>query len=219
MRLAAFCIALGALVPSVTLAARGVSCHCYRDRAYDPEAPAAADGYLLAASRSSLVSAALGPSKRSLVAAVMSGTAPDDLLVAHWVAAKAHRFPSELLDAKAAKRTWKAALEGVGPKDVGAAFGAALQRNATAAELAAIAVDELLVTRVGVDAAVLRDVRGTGASTDETILAVVLAAARGGSAMSALARVKTGEATWGALLHAAGIEGDALDGVVREVVR
>ena len=47
-------------------AAPTVACHCYQDRTFDPERPAAADPYILATTRSSLLSAAFGVDKRAL---------------------------------------------------------------------------------------------------------------------------------------------------------
>jgi hypothetical protein len=209
--------ALAVLVPSASHATRGVACHCYRERVYDPDAPASADAYILATTRSSLVSAALGPTKASLVGAVMTGAAPDDLLIAHWTAAKAGRFASELLDLKRARRTWRAALDGIATKDD--AFQAALARGASDAELAGSVVDDLLVHRLHVDPAVVRELRGAGATSEEAIVAVVFGATRQTPAPAALGRVKSGQATWGSLLHDAGIEPDAIDGLVRQLVR
>jgi hypothetical protein len=211
-------LAAAVAVPSVSRATRGAACHCYRERAYDPDAPASADPYILATTRSSLVSAALGPTKASLVGAVMTGTSPDDLLVAYWTSPKAHRFASELLDLKRARRTWKAALDGISLEGQ-AAFAAALARGAGDPELAEIAVDDLLVGRVHADPAVVRALRAAGASSEEAIVCVVFAAARQGSATAALGRVRSGEVSWGRLLHEAGLEADGIDAVVRSLVR
>ena len=46
-------LALAALLPAPGLAAPAAACHCYRDRAFDPARPAAADPYILATTRSS----------------------------------------------------------------------------------------------------------------------------------------------------------------------
>ena len=70
----ALAAALVAALPGVPRAEPAGACHCYQDRAFDPGRPAAADPYILATTRSSLLSAAFGVEKRSLVAAVMSGT-------------------------------------------------------------------------------------------------------------------------------------------------
>lgn len=50
----------------------------------------------LANARSSLLSAVFGVSKATLVQAVMSGTAPEDLWIAHWTAARSGRGTESL---------------------------------------------------------------------------------------------------------------------------
>src|SRR5512139_4163179 len=65
--------------PSADAAKSTAGCHCFRDRTFELERPAAVDPYILATTRSSLLSAAFGPGKASLVQAVMTGTAPEDL--------------------------------------------------------------------------------------------------------------------------------------------
>jgi hypothetical protein len=81
-------LALLLLPPGLAGAEPTATCHCYQDRAFDPSRPAAADPYILATTRSSLLSAVFGIEKRSLVSAVMTGTDPDDLWVAQWAGAR-----------------------------------------------------------------------------------------------------------------------------------
>ena len=88
---AALALALAGLLPVAGRAAPATACHCYQDRSFDPARPAAADPYILATTRSSLLSAAFGVDKRSLVSAVMTGTAAEDLWVASWAGARTGR--------------------------------------------------------------------------------------------------------------------------------
>ena len=94
----ALAAALGALALAAALgpspaAGQGAAagCHCFRDRTYDPARPAAADPYVLATSRSSLLSAAFAVPKAELVQGAMGGTAPEDAWVARWAGARAGR--------------------------------------------------------------------------------------------------------------------------------
>jgi hypothetical protein len=192
-------------------------CHCFRERTFDPSSPGAADAYILATTRSSLLSAAFGVGKGELVRAVMGGTAPEDLWIAHWAAAKAKRTAAELSSARERKGGWKAALEGVA--GLGAPFEAALARDAGATELAALAVDDVLVGRLKADPASLRALRAAGASTEETVVATVLSAQIGAPVLPLVAQIKAGRATWGSVLADAGIEPAQLDGIVRGLVR
>jgi hypothetical protein len=67
---------LGFLAPGGARAEGTGGCHCFRDRTFEPDRPAAADPYILATARSSLLSAAYGPPKRELVAASRSSRPP-----------------------------------------------------------------------------------------------------------------------------------------------
>jgi hypothetical protein len=172
-------------------------CHCFRDRTFDAERPSAADPYILATSRSTLLSAALGPSKSSLVQAVMTGTAPEDLWVAHWVGARSERSAEALLEARRAKGSWRAALADV--DRLPPPFARAVASGAP-------------------DTA-LRALRAAGASSSETIAATVLAPRLAMPAPAILARVRDGGATWGTLLEGARIAPGDLDDVIRALVR
>ncbi|HZZ83383.1 MAG TPA: hypothetical protein VFE30_02510 [Anaeromyxobacteraceae bacterium] len=216
---------LAAAALSLPLAARaaptGPACHCFNDRTYDAARPSAADPYILATTRSSLLSAAYGVPKAELVRAVMSGTAAEDLWVAHWAGARLGRPAGELLDAKASAGSWKAALAstGAGMEKLGKTFGAQLARGANEAQLAALAVDDVLATRLGADPAALGKLRAAGAGTEEAILCTVLAGKLGTAPAALLARVRAGKATWGSTVQAAGLTPKGLDGLVRQSVR
>jgi hypothetical protein len=211
-------LALVALLSSAPAAAEPTGpCHCYRVRSFDPERPEAADPYILATTRSSLLSAAFGPPKRALVAAAMEGTSPEDLWIAHWAASRAGGEAGALLEAKAARGSWKAALAG-GPALPGR-FAEALVRGASDADLSAIAVDDVLTGRLGLDPAEIAAARAAGASSSEVILAGLLAARLGTAPATVLAPVKAGKASWGAALRALGLEPRDLDGMVRQALR
>jgi hypothetical protein len=206
-----------AAVPAEGRAAPTAICHCFKDRSFDPAKPAAADPYILATTRSSLLSAALGPGKGSLVKAVMGGTAPDDLWVAHWAGARTGQGGDALLAAKEAKGSWRAAL--AGSKDLGAAFDRALASSASDAALAALAVDDVLVGRVGASPEELALLRAAGARSEEVVLAALLSVRLRTPAMPILARVRSGAGTWGTALRDAGLAPQDMDGMVRGLVR
>jgi hypothetical protein len=203
--------------PSPARAEGTAGCHCFRDRTFEPARPAAADPYILATARSSLLSASFGVPKADLVRAVMTGTAPEDLWIAHWAAARTKRPASELLEGRARSGSWKGVLAGAGGLD--ATFAAALERGAGAAELAAIAVDDVLVARLKATPGALRALRGAGATTEETVVATLLSAQIGAPVLPLVAQVKAGRATWGSVLRDAGLAPGQLDGLVRALVR
>jgi hypothetical protein len=206
-----------AAVPAAAPAAPAVACHCFKDRSFDPADPPAADPYILAATRSSLLSAAFGVPKRGLVRAVMTGTAPEDLWVAHWSAAKTGRGASWLLDARAETGSWRAALAGTTGLPTG--FQAALTRGAASRELAALAIDDVLTARLGAEPASVGALRAAGATSEQVIVATFLAPLLKAPAPDVLARFKSGKATWGTLLHEAGLAPEQLEDEVRKAVR
>jgi len=215
-RLLAAALALAVVVPSVVVADATGPCHCYRDRSFDPARPRAADPYILASTRISLLSAVFGPSKRELVEAVMTGTSPDDLWIAHWAAVRSGRRAASLLDAKDAKKSWKAVLGAV--DGLGKSFEEAIARGSTDGDLAAIAVDDVLASRVGVEPGAVAASRKMGATTSEVILAVVLASRIQTTPTTVLAPVKSGNVTWGAVLQGLGLTPKDIDEVVRQTV-
>lgn len=218
MRMPILLLFAAALVatPAAARAESTVACHCFKDRTYDPARPAAADPYVLATTRSSLLSAAYGVSKATLVRAVMGGTPPDRLWIGYWTAARTGRDPAALLDGAGEGRAWKELLAGA--TGLGAPFEAAVARGASDAELAALAVDHVLVARVGADPGAVRALRVGKASSEETILATVLARRTGAPGPQLLERVRAG-ASWGALLAEAGLAPEGLDSVIRGAVR
>ena len=205
------------LLPAVARPEATAGCHCFQDRTFEPARPGAADPYILATTRSSLLSAAFGVPKTELVRAVMTGTTPEDLWVAHWAAARSKRQPAGLLDARAEKGSWRAALAGAGT--LGPAFDAALARDAGAPELAALAVDDVLVARTRASPAALKAIRAAGAGTEELVVATVVSSKLGAPVLPLVVEVRAGRTTWGAVLHEAGIDPGQLDGLVRGMVR
>ncbi len=210
-------LALAAVAPVASLAAPTVACHCYQDRTFDPERPAAADPYILATARSSLLSAASGVDKRSLVSAAMTGTAAEDQWVAWHASARTGRSQAALLALYQERGSWAAALSGRPGLD--ATFAAALAGGADSRALAGLAVDEVLVTRLRVSPAEVKTLRDAGASPEERILASALAAHLSAPTAPLVVHVRSGKATWGAVLLDAGLSPRDLDGLIRRLVR
>jgi hypothetical protein len=217
MRLAAVLASLLALAPARTRAAPIATCHCFQNRSYDPADPAAADPYILANARSSLLSATCGVSKATLVRAVMGGTTPEDLWIAYWAAPRAGRTAEWLLGAAHETGSWKAALAGA--QGLPPAFGEALGRGAPASELAALAVDDVAAARLGADRAELRALRVRGASSEQLVLSLLLAPRLRVTPSEVLARNAAGGVPWGALLREAALEPAGIEAAVRAALR
>jgi hypothetical protein len=216
MRAAVAALALAAL-PAGASAEPAGACHCYRDRTFDPARPAAADPYILATTRSSLLSAAFGVDKRSLVGAVMTGTPAEDLWVAHWAAARTGRPAPALLALRQDRGSWPAALRGLTGLDGPVAL--ALAGGADGRALASLAVDEVLAARLRAAPAALQALARAGASPEERILASALAVHLAAPTAPLVVEVRAGRATWGEVLRDAGLTPKELDGLVRGLVR
>jgi hypothetical protein len=203
--------------PALGRAAPTAACHCFKDRVFDPASPGSADPYILATTRSSVLSAALGPAKAELVKTAMTGTPADDLWIAHWAGARTGRGGAALLESKERAGSWRAALAGT--KGLGEPFERALTDGSPDAALAALAVDDVLVRRVGASAEEVALLRAARARSEEVVLAAVLSVRLGTPAMPLLARVRSGAATWGSVLRDAGLAPKDMDVVVRSLVR
>jgi hypothetical protein len=202
--LALVCAAMLLPAPGAAYAA-GVSCHCFRDREYDPANPAASDTYLLATASNTLLAAIAQIPKREIVQARMSGTAGEDL----WIAAHAARRRGEdaraVLQARAGAASWREFF-GTGGRDIeslGPRFVAALASGAADAVLARIAAAEALAERVGTAWPRLDALAAAGASHQETIVAALIGAWAGREPLQVLEAARAGSG-WSSQLAALG---------------
>ncbi|NOY45339.1 MAG: hypothetical protein GXP50_07800 [Deltaproteobacteria bacterium] len=210
-------LGLGLLGTPSAWAASTVSCHCFRDRSYDPARPAAADTYVLATSRNSLLAAVFGVSKGTVVRSLMTGTAPEALWAAHGLAARTGLRASDLLAAHGQTGSWARALElGYDPARIGGKVGELVRAGQ---DPAPAVVDEILSTRVGVPGDQIAALRAVGASDAETVAASVLGRLTGKDPVGFLKQVRAGKATWGSLFHDAGVAPSDIDDAIARLLR
>lgn len=193
------------LFPAASAAA-GPSCHCFRDREFDPAAPDKSDEYLLATAANSLLAAASGMPKREIVQARMSGVTAEDLWISTYAAHRQGEATAVLMTARAAAVSWREVfrtrggkLESLGPHFVGALAG-----GAGDVVLARLAAAETLAGRLGTPRTELDDVLGRGATLQELVLAVLLGHWSSRAAPEVYADVKAGKSGWSRLLAAQG---------------
>ena len=196
-----------------------VTCHCFRDREYDPGRPAGADPYALATARNSLLAASFGLDKGEVVRALMTGTSPEDLWVSHWAAARLGGEAKGLRAARAEQGSWREALAAASSARLGAPFSRALAAGGSDVVLADLAVDDVLASRLRVDVAALRALRQKGATSPEAILGCLLAPRLRTPAPDLVARVRGGQTSWGALLAEAGLGPKDVEGELRRALR
>jgi len=184
----------------------GPSCHCFRDREYDPASPDKSDAYLLATASNTLLSAAYGVPKRDIVQARMSGTSGDDLWVSTYAAHRQGVAAGVLMTARTAAASWRDVFRSRGGQlePLGTRFVAAFAARADDAALARLAAAETLALRLGTPWAELEDLIGRGATLQETVLAALIGHWSSRPAPEVYADVKAGKPGWSRLLATQG---------------
>ena len=202
---AAACCLLLHLVPAAAVAA-GPSCHCFRDREYDPADPGTSDEYLLATAANSLLSAAYGMPKRAIVEARMSGTSGDDLWISAYAARCQGTDAGALMTARAAAASWREVFSSRGGnlEPLGPRFVAALADGAGDAALSRLAAAETLADRLGAPWPQLQALVDGGATLQETVLAALIGSWSSRPALEVYAEVKAGKTGWSRLLATRG---------------
>lgn len=220
MRLVRLLIVL-LLLPLPLLAAPAVTCHCFRDRAYDPQRPGAADDYFLANLQNSLFAAVSATDKRAVVQAKMAGAAGDELWVRWALGASGRTSAAALAEARNAGSSWRETVKALKlPLDqFDPALARLLQRDAGTAELAAAVVDVVLRQRLAAGAGEVAALRRAGAGDRQAIAAVVLARHAGRTPGDWLAAVQRGGQSWSGLLQQAGIGADNAESTLRRLLQ
>ena len=196
------------LLPMPALAIPAISCHCFTDRSYQPSRPAAADPYFLATTQNSFFAVVFNVEKKNIVIKKQQGTSPDDLWIAYWVASRSGKSPEALLGSRQERENWNEVIAPLHlpPKSLGSHFANALNMKFSTARLAEAVVDELFLRYRLLGEAELAAIRQAGASSQELIIARLIASRTGQSAKQVYLEVKKGAGTWGALLQGAKID-------------
>lgn len=195
------------LFPIPAAAVPAITCHCFTDRTYDPAHPALADPYFLATTQNSFFAVIFKVDKKTIVMKKQQGTDPDDLWIAYLVAAKSGMSPDVLLRAKQNTGAWNDVITPLrlSAETLGHRFSQALKAAAAATELGAAVVDEQVLRSQLLRENELTALRRAGASSQELIIAAVIAARLKQSARQLYLDVRGGTKTWGALLREAQI--------------
>jgi len=101
---------LGILLSSGTFsparADSAVTCHCFRDRSFDPGRKFSADDYIRASSFNALLAVHFSIPKRMIVMAKMNGLSEDDLVASLHLSARTGRAREAWLDEKEKAGNW-----------------------------------------------------------------------------------------------------------------
>lgn len=155
------------------------SCHCFKDRAYNPDKKFAADKYLLTTSFNSFVAVNFNLSKNKIVMMKMrGGVDPNTLLIALYVAKEGGVALEEVLTVLEHELSWDEifasnSLNGnAQAKKVFAAIEATKGDDAAAAE---IVTDQLLQNYFGMTDKAITSFRKEGVTGRELVLVTILA--------------------------------------------
>lgn len=191
-----------------------ISCHCFQDRSYDPSRPDAADVYFLATAQNTLLAAAFDRPKRDVVIAKQSGTGNEDLWIAYFAAAATDHAPRQLLNEKSRVGHWQPVLRNL---NIDLGIAETLAGSGWDEVLARAIFDQVLEENGFADAQTLRALREAGSSTQEALLATLLAQAGSHPAMDYYRLARFEKRPWGQMLAENGLA-DNLGDVVRRQV-
>jgi hypothetical protein len=197
---------LALLLAPAGASAAGPSCHCFKDRAFDPANPEKSDEYLLATASNTLLSAAYGIPRRAIVQARMSGTSGDDLWISAFASQRGSGEASALMQARSAAASWREVFrQGTGQLEpLGPRFVAALASGADDVALARIAASETLADRLGTPWKQLDDLAAAGATLQQMVIASLIGLWSTRPAPEVYAEVVAGKSGWSRLLAALG---------------
>jgi len=216
---AALLLAAALLLPALPAVA-GVSCHCFRDRAFDPAEPARVDPYLLATARNGLLAGAAGLSKSDVVQARMTGAEEVALWIADRAGALTGKSADEIEAAREKAGSWQKALDALHlPAEAGPPGFAEARAEGSEEKMALALADEALRAAFGLDAAALARLRAVvGSDNGQAALAAFLA--RPGEPPETIAaEVLQGKRSFGALLTERGIAPDAVGDRIADAAR
>ena len=187
-----------------TWAESTINCHCFQDRAYDPQRAYAADPYFLATTQNALLANLFGLSKKDVVRAKMGGANGDSLWVGHYLAKKSGKTLDEVKPFFSTREGWASVVKqlNINPEQLGPLFVAALDDQK---KLATIVVDGQLTENLDVEMLQLQQLRGQGADNQQTVMAVFLGQVSILEPVELFTLVENGQSSWGHLLAEQGL--------------
>ena len=185
--------------PNSARATSTISCHCFKDRNYDPKNPEKTDTYILATAHNSFMAATYSISKREVIQARMKGVSAHNLWVAIFAAKSIGKTPGDMIAARKQAPSWTAAFKNmkIDLKKSLPVLASLLEKNPSDEELSMAVVDLTLFMRFKADEEELRKIRSMGATNKEAVISFFLAKKTRQPASVIFERVKSKKSTWG----------------------
>jgi len=222
LRPAAVLALLAVLAPPAAAPAApgGVTCHCFRDREFDPAAPARSDPYLLATAANTLLAAAYGYPKGRVVRERMGGATAEDLWIAVYAGARLGVDPDRLREERVRAPSWRETLRHTGGplEELDPGFLSALAGGAGDEAVARAAVAATAAGFLGTPRTELAALSSRGATLQEMALASLLARWSGRPAPPFLAEARSGAVPWSAALERLGLDPTDLERKIPETL-
>lgn len=196
-------------LPSFSNAMPAVSCHCFQNREFDANQPAAADDYLLTTTFNTFQGLALGIDKKSIVRAKMSGRTSEELWLKHWLAKEIGVSVKEITERYEATGSWRELARRAGLAERG---GFSLTEELSSDRKLAESVARWEMIRYfGIKKEELADLQKKGASLKEMTLSLFISALTSCSAEEVFDRVHAEGESWGRVAQRAGITFSAVE--------
>lgn len=195
-----------------------VSCHCFKQRTYEPARPDSADPYILATARNGLLAAVSGIPKSDVVRARMTGATEKDLWFSLYLSGRTGTAPKTLKGARAASGSWTEALDSLNlsTEELGPGFQTARRAGDDPGMSRALA-DAALAEGFRVTGESLKRLREAGAGNAEIALSLLLAQRTGQKPEAVLKEVELKKQTWGSILFSAGIAPESVSDLIAEM--
>lgn len=209
------------ILSSSVLAAPITACHCFKDRSFDLANPGKSDPYLLATTQNSFLAAVFNIDKKYVVKTKMSGGSGTDLWIAHFLAQKTGINAQKLISDRRTAGSWKSVVSQnkIEFSTLGEKFKTALTAGVPDELLAAVIVDQMLVTHLNAKQSELKKLRDSGATTKEVILAVFLSLKSGRNALEYYSSVSKGRRTWDTHLNSVGITAKLVGTEITRIIK
>jgi len=187
---------------SLVRADSAVTCHCFRDRSFDPARKFSADDYIRASSFNALLAVHFSIPKRMIVMAKMNGLSENDLVASLHLSARTGRAREAWLNEKGKAGNWVGIFQRAG---VALPSGSVDDKSLVDAISTALVASHFEVPRARV-----RQLLDSGLDLRGALLALTLSDVTGRNAGAFAYDIVTRKQSWGEVFHRQGLRPDAV---------